>query len=71
MNLRHCLFGLAMCLLLAGIVECQDVYDLASRDWTLTNENQTIVLPVHVPAHVLEVVRSAGLVGDPLYRCVP
>jgi hypothetical protein len=62
------LLGLAMCLLLAGTAHCQDGFDLASRQWTLTNENGTVVLPVQVPAHVLEVVRSAGLIGDPLYR---
>jgi hypothetical protein len=46
------------------------VLTLDSKDWTMMNENGTLSLKTNVPAYPLEVLRSQGVIGDPLYRWV-
>lgn len=46
------------------------VLTLDSKDWTMVNENGTLSLKTNVPAYPLEVLRSQGVIGDPLYRWV-
>ena len=48
----------------------QDTYDISSKKWLLRNDNNTVKVDVTVPVHVLEAVRAAGPIGDPLYRFV-
>jgi hypothetical protein len=44
------------------------VLSLDSKDWMMVNENGTLSVTTNVPAYPLEVLRSSGVIGDPLYR---
>lgn len=59
-----------VCLLLLAYscLGATTVLDLSSKDWTLRNGNGSIALRTTLPAYPLEVLRSAGVVQDPLYR---
>ncbi len=46
------------------------VLTMDSKDWTMTNENGTLALKTNVPAYPLEVLRSQGVISDPLYGWV-
>lgn len=52
----------------AGVARGELVLSLDSKDWTMVNENGTLSLTTNVPAYPLEVLRSQGVIGDPLYR---
>jgi hypothetical protein len=43
----------------------------AVAKWTVANANGSVSLRASVPGYVLEDLRAAGLVGDPLYRWAP
>lgn len=60
---------LLLCVVAAvGKVNAELLLSLDSQDWTLTNENGTLSLTTNVPAYPLEVLRSQGVIADPLYR---
>jgi hypothetical protein len=59
---------LVACCALASVVNGELVLSLDSKDWSMANENGTLSLKTHVPAYPLEVLRSQGVIQDPLYR---
>jgi hypothetical protein len=59
---------LVACCALASVVNGELVLSLDSKDWNMGNENGTLSLKTHVPAYPLEVLRSQGVIQDPLYR---
>ncbi|KAF6261504.1 glycoside hydrolase superfamily [Scenedesmus sp. NREL 46B-D3] len=64
--------GLLLCSLLASLlsatVKAEAVLSLDGLPWALTNGNGSISLKTTIPAYPLEVLRSNGVIGDPLYR---
>jgi hypothetical protein len=59
---------LLCCAAWAGQAAAELTLSLDSKDWTMVNENGTLSLKTNVPAYPLEVLRSQGVIGDPLYR---
>lgn len=53
----------------AGLASGETVLPLDGKAWTMTNVNESISLNTTLPAYALEVLRAAGVIGDPLYRC--
>uniref|UniRef100_A0A383VKX2 beta-mannosidase n=1 Tax=Tetradesmus obliquus TaxID=3088 RepID=A0A383VKX2_TETOB len=62
------LLGSLLATLLIATVKAEAVLNLDGMPWTLTNGNASISLTTNIPAYPLEVLRSNGVIGDPLYR---
>eukprot|EP00878_Enallax_costatus_P005743 GHUV01006021.1.p1 GENE.GHUV01006021.1~~GHUV01006021.1.p1 ORF type:complete len:795 (+),score=131.60 GHUV01006021.1:561-2945(+) len=67
MACRPLLCSLMAAWLLAA-VHGAEVMRLDSKAWQLTNGNGSIALSTTIPAYPLEVLRTNGVIGDPLYR---
>lgn len=68
---RALLLSGCMALLLATAVHGAEVLRLDDKAWHLANGNGSISLTTSLPAYPLEVLRSNGVIGDPLYRYQP
>lgn len=62
--------GLFVLLLLLGAVaaDAKSVISLGSQTWTVENGNQSISATTTLPAYPLEILRSKGIVEEPLFR---
>lgn len=65
---RFCILALFVAAAFVSLAHAELVLTLDSKDWTMGNENGTLSLKTNVPAYPLEVLRSQGVIGDPLYR---
>lgn len=65
---RLSLLLLLCCAAWASQAAAELTLSLDSKDWTMVNENGTLSLKTNVPAYPLEVLRSQGVIEDPLYR---
>jgi hypothetical protein len=65
---RFHIFLMLFSAVFVSIAHGELVLSLDSKDWMMVNENGTLSVTTNVPAYPLEVLRSSGVIGDPLYR---
>jgi hypothetical protein len=44
------------------------IFDLSGRQWTLQNSNRSISASTTLPSYPLEVLKTKGVINDPLFR---